>query len=170
MKKKTFILTTLVAALALTGCSSTKQMARFTSVENLFVLKPGITYEKMLEQLESKPYDIYFNQENGYVIYEYKYRTIERKIDKNRVNYRGAETVGEEIYARRLSTVLLFFKDNKLETFITDKGEKNGSWIVWLNNTLYTVAKDKEGKYIFTPDKGTEKLINGGIFGSKKKK
>lgn len=169
MKKKTFIPLLFTAALLFTGCSSIKQVARFTSVENLLVLQPGISYEKTVELLESKPYDVYFSQENGYIIYEYKYKTIERKIDINRTHYRGGETVGQEVYSKKISTVLLFFKDNKLETFITDKGEKNGAEIVWLNNTLYTITKDKEGKYIFSPDSESGSRAKG-IFGLGKKK
>lgn len=148
-----------IVAISFVGCSSSQdvprmaQSAKFTSVENLLVLQPGTSYEKTVETLGSKPYDIHSNQQDGYIIYEYKYKVVERTAPVGTTNTKGGETAGSEVYASKLNTVLLFFKGGKLETFITDKGlaNKNSVRLVMLNNTLYAVSSDKAGKYVLEP-------------------
>lgn len=162
MKKRQYLLSLAAAILALTGCSTTR-MAKFTSIENLLSLKTGVTLEETIATLGSKPYDIYINQGCGYIIYEYKYKVIEREVAASTVNTKGGETAGTEVYAGKLNSVFLFFKDGKLETFITDKGRKDGLYLVTLDHTLCTVTLDKNGQYILMPAEPDKQ--NGGIKG-----
>jgi hypothetical protein len=63
----------------------------------------------------------------------------------------------------------MFFKANKLEAFVTTDGRKDSPALIMLNNTLYTLTKDKE-KYIIVPTTMEEPKDNINIFGKKKKK
>jgi hypothetical protein len=169
MKKAMTILgAMMISALFFTSCA-TVQHAKFTSVENLFQLKLNSSLEEVISLLGSKPYNILSNQIDGYTIYTYKYKIIERTVNPNLVNSRGGETTGTEVYNGKEQTVFMFFKANKLEAFVTTDGRKDSPALIMLNNTLYTLTKDKE-KYIIVPTTMEEPKDNINIFGKKKKK
>ncbi len=155
MKKTNLILFFAVLfTIALTSCKSV-QAPKYTSVENLFNLKTGNSYEEAVTILGHKPYDIYMSQAEGYTIYTYKYKHVERKINPNSLNQRGGETTGREVYNGKEQTAYLLFKNNKLESIVTSNGRKDGSAMIYMNNTLYTISKDKE-KYMVLPTRTDE--------------
>lgn len=141
----------LLVALIVPSCK-TVQTAKFTSVENLYRLKLGTTLDSVITQLGSPPYNILSSQIDGYTIYSYRYKCIEREVSPDLVNKKGGETLGTEVYNKREQTAFLFFKDGKLESFITSEGKRDGAILVTLNNTLYVIARTKErDKYVITP-------------------
>jgi uncharacterized secreted protein with C-terminal beta-propeller domain len=168
MKKTNLILFfAIVFTLAFTSCKSV-QAPKYTSVENLFNLKTGNTYEETVNILGQKPYDIYMSQAEGYTIYTYKYKHVERKINPNSLNQRGGETTGREVYNGKEQTAYLLFKNNKLESIVTSNGRKDASAMIYMNNTLYTISKDKE-KYTILPSR-TDEPISSVPVDTKKKK
>lgn len=155
----------ILVALVFTSCK-TIQTAKFTSVENLYRLKLGTTLDSVVTQLGSLPYNILSSQIDGYTIYSYQYKCIDREVSPELVNKKGGETIGTEVYNKRQQTAFLFFKDRRLESFITSEGKKDGAVLVTLNNTLYVIARTKErDKYVITPT-STDKQ---GLFPLKKK-
>ena len=150
MKKTIIILgAIIISALSFTSCK-TVQAAKFTSVENLYQLKLNSSFEEVNSLLGSKPYNILSNQIEGYTIFTYKYKFVERKVNPSLINSRGGETTGTEVYNGKEQTVFLFFKANKLESFVTTDGRKDSPVLIMLNNTLYSITKDKD-KYISVP-------------------
>jgi hypothetical protein len=117
--------------------------------------------------LGSKPYNILSNQVEGYTIYTYKYKLVERKINPALVNTKGEETNGKEVYNGKEQTLFLFFKGNRLESFITSEGRKDSPSLVLLNNTLYAITKDKD-KYIIVPTKIEDAKESANPFGKLK--
>jgi hypothetical protein len=105
---------------------------------------------EVIASLGSKPYNVYSNQKDGYTIYLYKYKLIERKADPLTVNEIGGETTGKEVYSPKEQNLFLLFKDGKLESYVTSSGRKDSNPLVMFNNTLYTISSDK-GKYIIVP-------------------
>lgn len=155
MKKTNLILFFAVLfTIALTSCKSV-QAPKYTSVENLFNLKIGSSYDEAVAILGQKPYDIYMSQAEGYTIYTYKYKHVERAINPKALNKRGGETTGMEVYNSKEQTAYLLFKNNKLESIVTSNGRKDGSAMIYMNNTLYTISKDKD-KYMITANKTEE--------------
>ena len=140
MKKNILKYLLLLVFGAFASCKTT-QVARFTSVENLFQIKLYSSLEDVISLLGSKPYNILSSQVGGYTIYTYKYKFVERIVGSKLINSRGGETAGKEVYYGKEQTVYLFFKENKLESFITSEGRNNSSSLIVLNNTLYTLAK-----------------------------
>lgn len=134
---------------ALSSCK-TVQVPKFASVESVYQLKLNSSIEEVISTLGSKPYNILSNQIDGYTIYLYKYKTIERKVNPDLINTRGGETTGTEVYNNKEQDLFLFFKNNKLESFVTSDGRKNSEVLVMLNNTIYTISQDK-GKYVIIP-------------------
>ena len=153
----------LIASFVFTSCNTVKtvQVPKYTSVENLYQLKLNSTLESVIASLGSKPYNILSNQIDGYTIYTYKYKFVERTIDPKLINQRGGEITGTEVYNGKEQTVFLFFKSDKLEAFVTTDGRKDSSALIMLNNTLYVVTKDKD-KYILLPTttKDTKETLN----------
>lgn len=157
----------MISALFFTSCK-TVQVAKFTSVENLYQLKLNSSLEEVISLLGSKPYNILSNQIDGYTIFTYKYKFIERKVNPKLINSRGGETIGTEVYSGKEQTLFVFFKANKLESFVTTDGRKDSPTLIMLNNTLYTITKEKE-KFIIVPttDEAPKETINP--FGKNKK-
>ena len=139
-----------ITIVTLTSCKTTIQVAKFTSVEKLYDLKLNWKLGDVISYLGSKPYNILSNQIDGYTIYTYKYKLIERIVNSDIINKHGGETEGNEVYNAKEQTVYLFFKQDKLEAFVTSDGRKNSAAMIMLNNTLYTISKDHE-KYIIVP-------------------
>jgi hypothetical protein len=146
---KKLIFAAIAISIAFASCKTT-QVAKFTSVENLYKLPMGSNYEEIVRQLGSSPYNILSTQVDGYTIYTYKYKTVERKVSPKLINERGGETAGTEVYNGKENTVYLMVKGGKLESFVTSEGRGDSQALVMLNNTLYTISQDK-GKYIIVP-------------------
>ena len=144
----------VMIALLFTACK-TAQVAKFNSVENLYQLKFNSSLEEVISLLGSKPYNVLSNQIDGYTIYTYKYKLVERKVNLKTINLKGNEATGKEVYNGKENTVFMFFKANKLESFVTTEGRKDSPALIILNNTLYTITKDKE-KYIIIPSTTAE--------------
>jgi hypothetical protein len=136
----------IIGLIIFTSCETVK-VAKFASVESVMELKLNSTLPEVISLLGSKPYNIYSNHKDGYTIYTYKYKLIERKISPKLINSRGGETTGTEEYLGKEQTLYLFFKDGKLDSFLTSEGRKDGTPLIILNNTIQMVAAEK-GKYI----------------------
>ncbi len=157
----------LFCALTLSSCKSV-QVAKFTSVENLYQIKLGSTIEEVISLVGSKPYNILSTQIDGYTIYTYKYKFVERKVNPKIINSRGGETTGTEVYNGKEQTAFMFFKGGKLESFVTTDGRKDSPALITLNNTLYTITKDKD-KYIVVPTSVDEPKETINPFSKKRK-
>ncbi|MBN9293868.1 MAG: hypothetical protein J0G96_07810 [Flavobacteriia bacterium] len=165
MKKMALIVGTISIIGIATSCKTT-QVAKFASVEDVISLKPGITFNEAVSLLGSKPYNILSNQLDGYTIYAYQYKVIERQISSDISNRKGGETTGTEVYNKREQTAFLFFKNDKLESLITSQGRKDSYNLALLNNTLYVITKEKD-KYVITP---ANESTGTSFWGSRKKK
>jgi len=163
-----FSLSIVVGASMLTSCKIT-QVAKFASVENVMELKINSSLEEVISKLGSKPYNVYANQKDGYTIYTYKYKLVEREVNPKLVNTRGGETTGTEVYNGKEQTLFLLFKENKLESYVTTDGRRDSNPLITLNNTLYTISSDK-GKYIIVPSSTEEQSSIPSIPFAKKKK
>lgn len=151
MKKVfTLLAATITVASLLTSCVSTVQVPKFASIEQVIDLKLGSSLPEVVSTLGSKPYNIYSNQKDGYVIYIYKYKLVERAVRPSLINYRGGETTGTEVYNSNEQNLFLLFKEGKLESFVTTEGRKDAAAYIMIDNTLHTISKDKE-KYIILP-------------------
>lgn len=132
-----------VTGLVLVAGCKTVQVPKFASVENVMELKINSTLDEVVSRLGSKPYNIYSNQKEGYTIYVYKYKLVERKVNPNLMNSRGGETTGTEVYNGKEQTLYLMFKEGRLESFVTSDGRKDSGPVIKLNNSLYMITSDK---------------------------
>ncbi len=163
----TAICALILSALFLTSCK-TVQVPKFASIENIYQLKLNSSLEEVISALGSRPYNILSNQVDGYAIYTYKYKLVERKVNPNLINSRGGESTGTEVYNSKEQTVFLFFKANKLESFVTTEGRKDSPALIMLNNTLFSITRDGD-KYIIVPTTTEESKESGNPFKKVKK-
>jgi hypothetical protein len=139
-----------IAAFMLNSCSSTKQIPKFSSVESLYQVKLNSSLEDVITIMGMKPYNVLSSQIDGYTLYTFKYKMVERKVSKKLINDKGGETMGVEKYNGKMQTAFMFFKANKLEAYITTEGRVDSPLMIVLNNTVYTISQDK-GQYICVP-------------------
>jgi len=158
----------VLAALVLLSSCETVKVSKFASVENVMELKLNSTLPEVISLLGSKPYNIYANHKDGYTIYSYKYKLVERKVSPKIINSRGGETTGTEEYMSKEQNLYLFFKDGKLDSFFTSEGRKDGSSLIILNNTIQMVASDK-AKYINVAPSDDSKNAPAPVIKKKKK-
>jgi len=174
MKKFYLLISVVVMAFCFSSCSTSVQVAKFTSVDKLYQLPMESTYEATTQILGCDPYNLLTKQADGYSIYVYKYKIVERKIkDASVLNDRGAEATGTDVYNPNMAEALLIFKDNKLKSIITDEGRKSSHSLVMFDNTLFEISKNRDGKYIIIPVSADVPKDAAGLslpFGKKKKK
>lgn len=156
MKKNLlFVCLLAVSAVMFSSCSTEERVSepsgsyvksiKFTSVDKLLQIQPGNTYDVVVQTLGCEPYNILSNQKDGYAIYVYKYKLLERQIkaeDVEVLDQRGGETAGVEVYNPKIEDVYLVFKNNVLESFITSQGRQESAQFVLMNNTLYKITKE----------------------------
>lgn len=138
-------------ALLFTSCNTESQFAKFTSNDRLYQIQTGNSYETVVSTLGCEPYNLLSKQADGYDIYVYKYKIVERKFSAKLINERGSESAGQEVYKGKEETAFLIFKNNKLESVVTGEGRKDATNLVMLNNTLYEISKNTKGEYIIVP-------------------
>ena len=150
--KNLFYYSSVIAlgALLFQSCGSIMRAPKFVSSENVVDLKVNSTLDDVIAKLGRKPYNVFSSQKDGYTIYIYKYKILERKESRDRINVPGGEWSGDEAYNPAENTLYLIFKDNLMESFVTSSGRKDSPSLVLLNNTLYTISQDK-GKYSIIP-------------------
>jgi hypothetical protein len=98
---------------------------------------------------------------------------VERTESPEKLNKLGGENSGQVVYNGKEKTLFLFFKNDKLESYITTEGRKDSPALIMLNNTIYTITRDKE-KYSIIPTSSEGAKENSlpsiGNIGKKKKK
>ena len=75
----------MILAIILPSCK-TVQVPKFTSIDNVLTLTINSTIQDVENKLGCKPYNIYSNQKDGYTIYVYKYKVLERNVNPKIVN------------------------------------------------------------------------------------
>ena len=142
-KTKLILLTTFFAALLVASCKLV-QVPKFTTSDNLLKIELNSSLEDVVQTLGCNPYNMLSSQVDGYTIYQYKYKMVERKVSPKMINQRGGEIIGTDVYNPRQQDLLLFFKEGKLETFITTEGKKNSRADIKLANTIYVITRDRD--------------------------
>ncbi len=151
--KKTFIFI-MFAIFAITTFSSCKTQipyAKYTTSTKLCEVKVGQTFDEVTAALGCPPYDLLSKQVDGYDIYLFKYKIVERLMAEDMINTPGVESAGTLTYRSDLKDAFLIFSNNKLESMITSLGRDNSVQLVLLNNTLYKIIEDATGKYTLIP-------------------
>ena len=141
MSKK--IIMILLLSISLVGCASrTGWIApQYTSVEKILNVRPGMTLSDVNMTLGIDPFDVYYIYSDGSFILVYNYRLKYRMMDESIINKEPitserAQTVGEPIYPDYSSRLYVIFKDNIVQSLITDAGKENAEYILLVENNV----------------------------------
>lgn len=148
MKRKNIFTYVLMLVLFGASCKVT-QIPKFASSDNLLKLELNSSIDDAVKVLGCNPYNILSSQIDGYTIYLYKYKLVERSLPTKSANKVGqGEIMGSPVYKGKFQDLLLFYENGKLVSFITTKGKQNSHSDIKLSNTIYLVSK-KKGEYHF---------------------
>ena len=161
-KTKTILFFTIFTTLLITSCKLV-QVPKFTTSDNLLKIELNSSLEDVVNILRCNPYNMLSSQVDGYTIYQYKYKMVERKVSPKIIHSVGGEKVGTEAYNSKEQDLLLFFKGGKLETFITTEGKKNSQSDIKLANTIYVITRDRDNYTLEVKESKTESNEGSGF-------
>ena len=146
--KKIIAIFSMVAlfGLVVTSCSTPKELhSKFVNVERVMTVPMGSSYDEVVRYFGSSPYEMLSRQLDGYQIFVWNYRVVDREVSASEYNSKGGESSGNEKYVGELKTVYALFKNDKLMDLITDEGSVRSPELLLITNTIYQVTKDAKG-------------------------
>ncbi len=145
-----FIMILLLSISLLVGCASrTGWIAPpYTNVDKILNVQPGMTLSEVNQTLGIDPFDVYYIYADGSFIlvynYRLKYRMMDESIiDKERITSEQAQTVGEPIYPDYSSRLYVKFKNNIVQSLITDVGKENAEYILLVENNVQLLTANE---------------------------
>ena len=150
----------------LQSCATKSRLPFYTTVDKVCKLQLGSSISDVNTLLGVSPHNVLSGQVDGYTIFVYKYKISMRYVNPIKANLPGEEKTGVEVYDPGEYSAYLFFKENKLSSFLTTEGKEDGGLLVMLDNSLFTFSNER-GKYVLTPTVEKEKK---GLLGKAKPK
>ena len=163
--KKIILLISLSALVF--GCANTKftVLPYYTNIEKIITLKRGDSQIQVNDHLEIPPHNILYMQD-GIMLCQYYYRIKERRINiQNKENFKPRYTENQktnESEDKSLNSetsqtfgythyttpqkLFVYFKDNKLENYITDAGLESARFLEF-NNGVIRLLRDVPLEY-----------------------
>lgn len=142
MKNINYIFSALFLFILISSCSH-KILPYYTNVDNILLLKEGMTHSQVNDKLRIGPYDILF-LEDSVSIYEYDYRIKNRnmKIGSSKdMNEQQSQTKGILWYEDPSKLYVKFFND-RMESYITLSGLKDGEFLLLDKNNIKVINED----------------------------
>jgi len=161
------ILTTLVYILSFNFASSQVHPSSnsdikdvkpyYTSVENLFSLEVGMTYDEVRSVLNAQPFNILNNLKESGMILEYKYMHRGKKVKSSKNSYYMSTLKASNVhYHDAHSAYLMFDESGNLDSYYTDAGTEMSEDVLSWENTLKIILEDSkhcENCVVATPKK-----------------
>ncbi len=148
--KKVYLLA-IIAVLAMSSCAtlttvSNKQQApRFTTVDKVLALKPGMSYSEVVTTLGSAPYDLLsLTYDDKQTVYVWYYKKIERKEDPKVMLTKEGGATGDEVIDIQQMLYVTFDANGKLVKATTDAGLGKQPAAFNLGTTETTVTQEKK--------------------------
>jgi hypothetical protein len=138
------------------------ELAQFVSMDDIANINIGMSFTNV-KTILGIPFNIIMGQNDGVVIYQYKYRLINLQVPLRLSNNFGVEKGNTKFkYGPDLHDLYLMFnKDSRLE-FIKSSLDDATEQMLRANNLLYVISKDKEK---FANDESLEyRKVNGIYF------
>ncbi len=165
-----------IATIAFSSCSDKTIAPRYTYVERMLNIKPGMDYTQVKSILGSEAYDIYVDQATGKAIYTWNYKHDQRWVSAKMLDKKEGATLGDARVKDQSMLYCVFTNDYKLESISTSAGRADAVKLILFDNTFRVATGDHE-KYnsfelskqkIEITDMSESKKGLGGLFGKKK--
>ncbi len=141
--------------------STSKWVApKYTNVEKIVKLEPGMTVKAVEQTLGVPPYDVYTIQEKEVSVFLYYYRIKDRTLElsgnatQQNVIMRGNEksqTNGEVWYSNTHKSLYIYYKNGEMVSLLTQTGDKDAVTLLLTNNSMEKIARTGI-TYISNPD------------------
>ena len=159
-----------------TACSDKTIAPKFTHVEKMLNVKPGMAYDQVKAILGSEPYDIYVDQNTGKAVYTWMYKHDQRYVSAKMLDKKEGVTMGDPRVVDQSTLFCIFSSDYKLESFSTSAGRADAVKLLLFDNTFRVAATDAEKYNSFELSKNKIEIMNLapeekkglGLFGKKK--
>lgn len=109
---------------------------KYTHVEQVMELKPGMTLDSVNSKLGITPYDFHIYDSTGYRSYIYKYRTTDRKT----IPFRLKETNGKEKIGKYMDLVAYFDSTDVAYRFESRSTDSQVTQKKFNVNTIVTIV------------------------------
>lgn len=139
MKKTFYYLAVMFFIISLNSCVTTSQYTDVTKrakVEDVIKLTKGMDYKKINTVLQATPFNVYFLEEDGRSLWEYRYYTED--------SYTYNTYKKENNWSKTYKSMYVLLKDGKLLSYITLPGIEEGYGIVITLNTINFCLTEKE--------------------------
>ena len=116
----------------------------YTSVDHLFSLEVGMTYDEVRSVLKAQPFNILNNLKESGMVVEYKYMHKGKKVRKSEETYYMSTLKSANLHYHDAHSVYLLFDNNgKLSSYYTDAGTESSADVLAWENTLKTIVSDE---------------------------
>ncbi|MFT5021140.1 MAG: hypothetical protein ACI9CU_002548 [Polaribacter sp.] len=163
--------------LTLTSCSDKVIAPRYTHVEKMLDVKPGMELSVVKSTLGCDPYDMYVDEQTGKSVYTWNYKHNERYVSSRLLDKKDGATVGDD-RVKDMSTVYCIFSEAYiLESISTSAGRADAVKLILFDNTFREAASDYKKYNSFELSKQKIEITDmsekkagglGGLFGKKK--
>lgn len=146
--KKSLIIFSVVAffGLLVSSCSTPRELhPKYVGVERVMTVPMGSSYDEVVRYFGSSPYEMLSRQLDGYQVFVWKYRVVNRWVTADEYDSKGGEYNGSEQYVGDLKDVFALFKNDRLMDLITVEGSVSSPEYILITNTIYQVTKDAKG-------------------------
>ncbi len=114
----------------------------FVSAENIARLETGMSKNEVAATLNSTPFDLLHANETC-EIYSYEYRHIDREFNMKDFTSKSMLVNGKEMYSPESKNLYVIFRDQKLESVITDDAKNQLESVICFKDNC-----DSENNYI----------------------
>lgn len=124
----------------------------FISVEDLLSLKTGMTLDEIIKKVGKVPFDIVYNQADGYNIVKYHYKRIYKVVsDKQELELNKVQPNKLEFGYDFDTSYLMFNKLGKLDMVISESNMQKGLKVIEFAKDTYKQTLN-EGKMFINPN------------------
>jgi len=142
MKKTFYYLAIVLFAFSLNSCVTSTggyiDLTKSAKVDDVIKLTEGMDYKKINTVLQTTPYNVYFMEEDGRSLWEYRYFTQD--------DYTYNSYKKENNWSKTYKSMYVLLKDGKMLSYVTIPGIDEGYGIVVSLNTINFCLTEKELK------------------------
>ena len=174
--KQLVVLLTAGLFFTLSFCSDMVIAPRYTHVEKMLDLQPGMKLSVVKSTLGCDPYDIYVDQKSGKSTYTWVYKHNERYVSNKLLDKKDGATVGDDRVKGQSTVYCIFSEDYILESVSTEAGRADAVKLMLFDNTFRVASSDVDKYNSFELSKQQIEVTDltenkskgmGGLFGKK---
>jgi hypothetical protein len=128
----------------------------FLTIEDLLEIKLGMTLNEVTKVVGKKPFDIVYNQNDGYNVVKYFYKKIYKIVsDKTELDIKENSTNNMQLSYDFETAYLMFNKNDKLDMILSEGNMQKGLYVLEFAKETYRRTTN-EGKFLINTNVNSE--------------